>query len=130
MKKRNIVIAIFVTVIMLGEVITMFSGCRNKQEILEFNLRDYQWEIENFPSEENVGKVDNLNTAIEKAKYLWSKALNSKVDLSKSTKKTKVYYDTLNECWLVTGTLPKRIDGSVPCALIEKDGRVLAVWMD
>ena len=37
----------------------------------EFSLVKYQWEIENFSYNENVGEVNNSNIAIEKAKKLW-----------------------------------------------------------
>ena len=103
-----------------------------EDNVLKFDLTNYQWGIENFPSDKNVGYVDNANTAIEKAKELWIEKYSmfgGQPYNPLDGVKIIVSYDYERDVWLINGTLPPDIDGVVPQALIQKDGKVLAVWM-
>lgn len=96
-----------------------------------FDLNDYQCEVEEFQLDINVGEVTNAKIAIEKAKELWIKkygARNNGEIYDYVRRKIEVSFDSENECWLINGTLPHRSIGFVPYALIQKDGKVLAVW--
>lgn len=96
-----------------------------------FELSEYQWAVETFPYDRNVGIVENPKTAIEHAKELWIERfspVNGKPYRLANSRKIMVLFDSENECWLISGTLPSYWDGGVPNAIIQKDGKVLAVW--
>ena len=99
--------------------------------VVNFNLTTYQREIETFPSDKNVGPVNDAITAIKKAKELWLEEF-SEIDGKPynpiNGREIVVAYNHENEIWCVNGTLPRNHIGSVPHALIKKDGKVLAVF--
>ena len=132
MKKILILIVIGLTVIIVGGAMVLLFNS-NKQTIVgEFDVAKYQWEIENFPSEKNVGQVNNVNTAIEKAKELWIEkysTVNGQPYDPIKGREIEVFFDNNNDCWLIKTTLPPNTKGSVPCAIIRKNGMVIAVWM-
>ena len=96
---------------------------------LEDTNHDFQWAIENCPSDKNVGSVSDANTAITKAKELWIAKYLSDFYNPIDGREILVSYDSKNECWWVRGTLPGDGDGEVPMALIKTDGTVLAIWI-
>ena len=125
-----LVIGVVVTVIGGGIVMLFYS---NKPSIIgEFDSEKYKWEIENFSFSKNVGQVNDANTAIEKAKELWiekySTVNGQSYDPIKG-RKCEVFFDRYNDCWLIKITLESNTIGSVPHAIIRKDGTVIAVWM-
>ena len=96
-------------------------------------MTDYQWEIKTFPSDKNVGQVDDVNTAIEKAKELWVDEFSIIIGQPYNPingRKIEVSYDSEEECWHINGTLPPNTLGGVTHAIIQKDGKVIAVWHD
>ena len=108
------------------------SSSENPNAIGEFRLSDYEWEMETYPSDKNVGPTNDAETAIQKAKELYFEkfgVMNGQPFNPLKNVEITVAYDKYNQCWLVSGTLPVEIDGAVPMALIQKDGKVLAVWM-
>lgn len=129
--KRRIIVLVIIGVILavIGGSIIVLPNLKKQPYVDEFNLAKYQWEIENFPSNKNVGIVNNPNTAIEKAKELWIESFSSKSYNPINGRKILVFYDSSNECWHIKGTLPSNEDGAVPNVLIQNDGKVLAVWM-
>ena len=140
MKKRKYTMIVIVLIIL---ILLMIFGKKlyakyKEPEIVElgnFNLADsqYQWGIENFPSNKNVGPTENAETAVKKAKNLWIEDLSMWVGKNRNPingRAIEVSYDSKNECWHVNGTLAPNVWGSVPNVLIKKDGTVLAVWMD
>ncbi len=136
MKKIFILIAIvlILATVLIGGAIIMIARSNKEPVVKDFNIEEYHWEIENFPSEKNVGQVNDVNMAIEKAKKLWIEELGTvngrSYDPTRGRKETDVFFDDSNDCWLIKGTLPPNTKGSVPCAIIQKNGEVLAVWMD
>ena len=131
MKKRIVIIVILTLFfITMGMVIFLIKP-NNSSNVGEFDLTNYQWEIETYSISKNVGEINDPNTAILKAKELWlekySEVNNQPYNLI--NKKIVVLYDQKNACWCIKGTLPSNIAGAVPYALIQKDGKVLAVWM-
>ena len=132
-KKLIISIAIGTVICALGCMFIILCDSNQPLDIKEFSLLNFQWEIETFPSDKNVGQVDDANTAIEKAKELWIEKFSviggkpyDPVDL----RKIEVAYDSTEECWHIYGTLPKNTLGGVPHAIIRKNGDVIAVWQD
>ena len=133
MKKKNIVfiVASSILVILVCTLALLFNN--KSLDIGEFDLANYQWEIETFPSDKNVGEVNDAKIAIEKAKELWIEKfglINGKPYDPTQGRKVNVSYDAENECWYINGTLPRNWNGGVPHALIQKDGKVLAIWHD
>jgi hypothetical protein len=103
------------------------AGKENKIENT-FDLSDYSWELENCGYEKNVGDVATKNIAIQKAKQLWEERFGDMYMINNFP--VAVAYDPKNECWRVNGTLKNNnIEGAVPCAIISKDGTVLALWI-
>jgi hypothetical protein len=129
-KKILIAIGCLTISIFCGIIIMIFNS--KKINVPEFNLTDYNWEIEHFSSNKNVGQIDNANIAIEKAKELWLEIygmINGEPYDPTRGRKINVSFDSENDCWRIYGTLPSNVDGAVPQALIKSDGDVLAVWM-
>ena len=126
MKKKVALFAIIIIVlaVICGFIIALF-GLNHQPDVGKFTLAEYQWEIENFPSDKNVGKVDDENTAMEKAKELWLEKYGDTDE-----KKVNIEYDSESRCWHVCGSVsPKKI-GGVPHAIIQRDGKVVAVWYE
>ena len=126
-----LVVIIFILTVIGGAIIILFHSNKH-HSIKEFDVLEYQWEIENFSFEKNVGQIDDADTAIEKAKDLWSEnysTVNNQPYDPIKKRKIEVFFDQHNDCWLVKTTLPSNTKGAVPHTIIEKDGTVLAVWM-
>ncbi len=96
--------------------------------VFAFDISDYSWELENCREQINIGPVTTKNVAIDKAKQLWKEKFGNIYEINDLP--IVVAYDEKNECWRVNGTLQDDgVDGAVPCALITKDGDVLAMWI-
>ena len=69
MKNKAMIFMILglVLAIIAGVIIMQFHS-KKQTDVGTFELTKYQWEIENFPSDKNVGQVNDSDTAIEKAK--------------------------------------------------------------
>ena len=135
MKKIFILIAIvlILATVLIGGAIIMIARSNKEPVVKDFNIEEYHWEIETFQSDKNVGKVNDSNTAIAQAKELWIEkygTINGIPYDPTRGRKVNVFFDDSNDCWLIKGTLPPNTKGSVPCAIIQKNGEVLAVWMD
>lgn len=128
-KIRVIVLIIGIVLCVIGCSIIVLHKWEKQSYVNEFNLAEYQWEIEHFSVERNIGQVNDANTAIEKAKDLWIELFRSKSYDPINGRKILVFYDSSNQCWLIKGTLASNIDGAVPHTLITNAGKVLAVWM-
>ena len=102
---------------------------QNKSPVVEnFKSSDYQYYIDNFSSEENVGSIIDAKDAIKKSEIIWIKLYGENI---KKEKPYKVFYDAKSEIWLVQGTLRSNMMGGVANILIDNDtGKVLAVWHD
>ena len=100
--------------------------------VKEFSVSDYEWELQTYPSNKNVGSVDTADRAVDVAKNLWLEEFGMINGQSYDPLKgiaIRISFDSENQCWLIYGDLPSNVDGAVPHALIETSGRVLAVWM-
>ena len=93
-----------------------------------FKYNDYQYYIDNFPSEENVGNITDAKDAIKKAEKIWIKLYGENI---KKEKPYQVFYDENSGIWLVQGTLRTNMKGGVANIIIQnKTGKILAVWHD
>ena len=126
-KRISIVLLVLIIVIFIGGVCMVIS--QNKTpDVKEFNLNDYQYYIDNFPSEENVGNITDEKDAIKKAEKIWIKLYGESI---KKEKPYQLFYDEKNDVWLVQGTLQSNMKGGVANILIQNEtGKVLAVWHD
>ena len=133
MKRKGIyLIIIAVILIAIGGLITVLvASCIStnlqNSEINSFDLSSYQWEIENFPYDKNVGKVENKDVAIEKAIELWSEKYG---DRFFNENEFDVSYNSKDSCWHIRGILNPNQLGGMPHAIIRESGEVVAVWMD
>lgn len=91
-----------------------------------FQLSEYQDEIKKFSSNKVVGKISNVEEAIENVEKIWVEIYG---DVVKDQQPYQYFYDVQQEVWLITGTLPPDMLGGVVNALIKKNtGEVLAIW--
>ena len=128
---KNLIISITSVIIILLVGVAVYMAFFNKPEekVSEFSSSEYNYYIINFPSDKILGTVDNQEMAKEKAEAVWIEMYGE--EIKKEKKPYIVYFDLNSGVWLVTGSLPKNMDGGVPYILIQKlDGKVLAVWHD
>ena len=126
-KRKRIVLLVLIIAILIGGVYMIII--QNKiPNVKVFDFNDYQYYIDNFPSEENVGNIIDAKDAIKKAEKIWIKLYGKSI---KKEKPYQVFYDENNGIWLVQGTLRSNMKGGVANILIQNEtGKVLAVWHD
>lgn len=128
MKFKKILILIPILLI-CGVMYMSIFRADNKEPIGKFSLNEYQYFIENFPSDKVLGNISNASKAKEEAEKVWIEIYGE--DVKKDIKPYVVMYDETSKTWLVTGTLPKNMLGGVPNIIIQgNNGKVLAVWHD
>ena len=76
MKGKRIILMMLVVSVAIGGLscavlLLQKSKGTKAHAVGNFDLSKYQWEIKTFPSDKNVGQVEDKNTATEKAKSLW-----------------------------------------------------------
>ena len=97
---------------------------------LDFSVSDYQQIIQENPAGQNIGNVSDRETAIKIARELWIEKYGIKNNDPTNGWEPIVYFDEASNCWLITLSLPETVKkASVPSAIVEKDGTVLAVWL-
>ena len=126
-KKKRIVLLVLIIVILLGGAcVILFQN--QTPNVKAFESNDYQYYVDNFPSEENVGNIIDAKDAIKKAEKIWIKLYGESM---KKEKPYQVFYDENTGIWLVQGTLRSDMKGGVANILIQNEtGKVLAVWHD
>lgn len=102
---------------------------KNKSpEIKTFGVSEYQYYIDNFSSEDNLGFISDSEDLLKKVEVIWTKQYGEHI---KTQKPYQVFYDEANGVWLVHGTLRSNMTGGVAYILIDNDtGKVLALWHD
>lgn len=102
---------------------------KNKSpEIKAFEVSEYQYYIDNFSSEDNLGFISDSKELLKKVEVIWIKQYGERI---KNQKPYQVFYDEANGIWLVHGTLRSNMLGGVAYILVDNDtGKVLAVWHD
>ena len=69
----------------------------------QFELENYRAEIEQFPSDEVMGKIENIDDAVKKAKVLFEKNYENEHALFFYA----VYFDKNENAWMVRRSIPK-----------------------
>ena len=124
-KRKRIVLLVLIVAILIGGVCMIII--QNKTpNVKGFEFNDYQYYVDSFPSDENVGNIVDAKDAIKKAEKIWIKLYGESI---KKEKPYQVFYDEDNGIWLIQGTLRSNMKGGVANILIQnKTGKVLAVW--
>ena len=102
---------------------------KNQSIVIEdFDVHEYQYYINNFSVEDNVGLITDAKDLLRKAESIWVEKYGERV---KGQKPYQVLYDEKNDIWLVRGTLHADRMGGVANILVDNStGKVLAVWHD
>lgn len=97
-----------------------------------FDLNDYQWLLDNFPSDKNVGFINDKETAVEKAIELWRSELGTMdgkpYNPLKQVENIVVAFNSEHKCWLIYGELSINVKGAYPTAIIKQNGDVMTVY--
>ena len=99
-------------------------------KIETFNLSEYNYYLSEFESDLLLGSIESQNDLKEKVESVWVDLFGEEV---KKERPYKLYYDSTNKVWLVTGTLNHLpfvvvLGGTAHIIVRESDGKVLAVW--
>ena len=92
-----------------------------------FKLDDYRAEIEQFPSDEVMGKIENIGDAVKKAKVLFEQNYENEHALVFYA----VYFDKNENAWMVRRSIPKLFSffgGGTDVIFNGDDGKVIAMW--
>ena len=127
-KKIVIIVLCVVSAALLAGVVLMKFLNAKTPVVRDFEISDYQYYLDNFPSSKTLGPILNAEDAIKKAEKIWVEVYGLQV---KREKPYQVFFDAKNEIWLVTGSLRFYSAGGVANILIQRDtGSVLAIWHD
>lgn len=126
-KRLFIVILILFIALVAGIVIVVNEYPHIKTHIKTFDVSDYECEINDFPSEENLGSISDTRDLLKKVQAIWIKIYGQRI---RRQKPYQISYDEKNGIWLVEGTFHStRKFGGVAKILVDNDtGKVLAVW--
>lgn len=114
------------TVLIGGLVLAIISG--NTFDIKAFDVNEYQYYIEHFPSNENIGSISDTKELLKKVENIWIECYGESI---KREKPYQLFYDKKSDTWLVKGTLRPNLVGGVANIIIEgNSGKVLAIWHD
>lgn len=118
---------VFILIVFIGGILVMVLQNKNESlEIKALDVNDYQYYIDNFSTEENLGSISDVEDAIMKAETIWIKMYGKRV---KKEKPYQVFYDEKNKIWLIQGSLQSNMMGGGANILIEDStGKVLAIW--
>ena len=129
MVKRKILFVLLFILFMafIGGILVLIT--KNKSpEIKTFEVSEYQYYIDNFPSEDNLGFISDSKDLLKKVEVIW---INKYGERIKDQKPYQVFYDEKNSIWLVQGTLRTNMMGGVANILVDNNtGKVLAIWHD
>ena len=95
----------------------------------QFELKDYEYYLTEFPYEKFVGPIDDSRTAKEKGIAVLKEIYGD--EIAEEEAPFYVSYDRQNDAWLIHGSLPMLplMDGGVGYVILSgTDGDVLAVW--
>ena len=126
-KRRKYILIVFAAAVLAAGIFVILILNKDRAlEVKSFDSGDYQYYIDNFSSEDDVGSISDAADAVEKAETLWVETYGEQV---KEEKPYQVFYDENSDSWLIQGTLRANSVGGVANFLAEgKTGKVLAVW--
>ena len=106
--------------------LSVFFGCTNEKDLPSFSIDEYSYFLETFPSTMVLGEIQDSEDAKNKAEQAWVFLYGDHV---LSQKPYHVFWDNINQVYLVKGTLHFYESGGVAHILIRADtGHVLAIW--
>ena len=120
MTNKSFLVLIVFGIVILSGVLLISCDISNSYVIYDFNIKDYQDEIVGFPSDENIGEINDINTLMKKIEKIWIKVYGDEI---KKEKPYKVFYDKKNDVWLIHGTLPDYVMGGelhMPLLIIKR----------
>ena len=127
-KRKGLFIFLLVLFIAFIGGILVVIITNKSPEIKTFEASEYQYYIDNFSSEDNLGFISDSKELLKKVEVIWIKQYGERI---KNQKPYQVFYDEANGIWLVHGTLRSNMLGGVANILVDNDtGKVLAVWHD
>lgn len=127
-KRKGLFIFLLVLFIAFIGGILVVTIKNKSPEIKPFEVSEYQYYIDNFSSEDNLGSISDSKDLLKKVEVIWIKQYGERI---KNQKPYQVFYDEANGIWLVHGTLRSNMLGGVANILVDNDtGKVLAVWHD
>ena len=126
-RKLIFILLLILFVIFIGGILVAIIN--NEFPVIKtFKLSEYQYFIDNFSSEENLGSISDSKELLKKVEVIWIEQYGERI---KKQKPYQVFYDEANGVWLVQGTLRSNRMGGVANILVDNDtGKVLAVWHD
>ena len=129
MFKRNTFFPFLLVLFIAFGAWTLVVVNRNKlPETKVFDVSDYQYYIDKFPSKDSLGGISDSKDLLKKVEVIW---INKYGERIKKQKPYQVFYDKANGIWLVQGTLRSNMTGGVANILVDNNtGRVLALWHD
>lgn len=130
MVKRKLLFTFLLILFMafITGIILMMIIKNKSPEIKTFEVSEYQYYIDNFSSEDNLGFISDSKELLKKVEVIWVKQYGEHI---KNQKPYQVFYDEANGIWLVHGTLRSNMMGGVAYILVDNDtGNVLAIWHD
>ena len=127
-KRKGLFIFLLVLFIAIIGGILVVIITNKSPEIKTLEASEYQYYIDNFSSEDNLGFISDSKELLKKVEVIWIKQYGERI---KNQKPYQVFYDEANGIWLVHGTLRSNMLGGVANILVDNDtGKVLAVWHD
>ena len=123
MKKKVVFISVGIIFLICAVIVIIVRV--NSSKVGTFNLNDYKEEIDNFPSEEELGAISGPKDALKKAEKLFIELYGNSV---KKWKPYKIFYDEENGVWLIEGSTKFFLMSGGVGVLIKDSGEVLAVW--
>ena len=123
--RKRIIFIILMILLTVGCFVAVYRCANPKVE--SFSLETYRQEIEQFPREDVIGKVETAREAKKAARELWKDTYGDSVLYRVPY---RVFFDETNQVWLVTGSWFLTIPGGPHILISAADGEVLAVWHD
>lgn len=124
-RKRLFILVLVLFITFIGGIFVVIIK-NESPSIKTFEVSEYQYYIENFSSEDNLGVISNSKDLLKKVEVIWIKKYGERI---KNQKPYQVFYDEKNGVWLVQGMLRPNMMGGVANILVDNDsGEVLAVW--
>ena len=121
--KSRITLIILAVIIILICVIGIY--CSENPKVGSFSLDEYTDFIEQFPTDVAYGEIKTAQQAKNAAKEIWRDIYgNSVIYLIPY----RVYYDEINQVWLVRGSTFFMIPSGPYAIISAEDGKVLAAW--
>ena len=125
-KKKGSFILVIVFILFISMSVIVVIMLNDYLNIKSFNVDEYQYYIDNFSSEDNLGPISEISDLLRKVEAIW---INKYGEDIKAEKPYQVFYDEKTNVWLVQGTLRSNMVGGVANILVENDtGKVLAIW--